>query len=386
MSKLNDLLDQRGKVADKMQDMRQHIDNWSDENQASFSDLSNQYDDLSKKIEVEQRIEKVNNEQNSFEPTAKQPVKQATGNSKYGTAEYEQNFKNYVQSKGKIQNALEIGTDSEGGYIVAESWETELNRLLFDTNVMRQVASVRTYDTDRNIPLTASVGAAGWVDEEGAYPTNSAAFGTKKLVAYKLGNIEKVSEELLQDTFINLRSELGAMYAQSFGAAEETAYTTGDGSGKPTGFVTDATSGLTAAATGAITYNEVIQLLASVPEKYARNGTFMANRSTASALRQLADSNGMPLWQPAMTAGLPDTLFGKPFRMNESMADLAASSKSIAFGDFSYYRIADRAGLMMQVLSELFSGTGQVGFKFMKRTDGILLRADAINVITQAAS
>lgn len=386
MSNLNDLLEKRGKVADKIKDMQQHVENWTDENQADFDKVSNEYDDLSKKIQVAERIENVNNEQESFEPTKKAPVNGPEGKSKYGTPDYEQNFKNYVQSKGKIQNALEIGTDSEGGYIVAESWETELNRLLWDTNVMRQVASVRTYDTDRNIPLTASVGAAGWVDEEGTYPTNSAAFSNKKLLAYKLGNIELVSEELLADSFINLRAELASMYAESFGNTEENAFTVGDDSGKPNGVITAATSAFTAAATAAITYDEVIDLLAAVDEKYARNGIFMSNRSTAAALRKLKDSNGMPLWAPAMTAGMPDTLFGKDYRMNESMADLAASSKSLAFGDFSYYRIADRAGLMMQILTELYAGTGQVGFKFMKRTDGDLLRTDAVKVITQAAS
>lgn len=386
MSKLNDLLEQRGKVADQIQDMNQHVDNWTDENQESFDKLSNQYDDLTKKIETQNRIESIANEQNSYEPVKKAPVTENQGSTRFGTAEYEKNFENYVMSKGRINNALEAGVDSEGGFIVAESWENELNRLLFDANVMRQVSTVRTYTTDHNIPLTASVGAAAWVDEEGSYPTNSAAFANKKLLAYKLGNIELVSEELLADTYINLQAELGDMYALSFGNTEENAFTVGDDSGKPNGVITAADSAFTAAATAAITYDEVVDLMAAVAEKYARNGIFMSNRTTAAAIRKLKDSNGMPLWAPAMTAGMPDTLFGKAWRMNEAMADLAASSKSLAFGDFSYYRIADRAGLMMQILTERYAETGQVGFKFMKRTDGDLLRTDAVKVITQAAS
>lgn len=384
MSKLNDLLDQRGQVADKIGDMRQHIDNWSDENHTDFNNLSNQYDDLTRKIEATEKIENVNKEQNEFSPTSKPEVNNTAGETKYGTEQYENDFQNWVQSKGKICNALEVGTDSEGGFIVAESWERELNKLLFDESIMRQVASVRNYGTDTNIPLTASVGAVGWIDEEGNYPTNSAAFANKKLIAHKAGNIELVSEELLADSFINLRSELGAMYAESFGAGEETAFTDGDGSGKPTGFLQDATKALDAASATAITYDEVVNLQSSVAEKYAKNGIYMCNRSTAAALRKLKDSGGMPLWAPAMTAGMPDTLFGKSLRINESMANMATTTKSIAFGDFSYYRIADRAGLMMQMLVELYAGTGQVGFKFMKRTDGLLLRADAIKYIAQA--
>ena len=386
---INNLKQKRGELADKMEDMVKNIDsdNWNDDNNVDFNKISNEFDDLGSRIEKLERAESAKNSVNSFEPNQRQNIgTQADNKTRFGTQDYENDFKNYVMSKGKINNALEAGVDSEGGYIVAESWENELNRLLFDTNVMRQVATVRTYTNDRNIPLTASVGAAAWVDEEGTYPTNSAAFANKKLLAYKLGNIELVSEELLQDSFINIRAELAMMYAQSFAATEESAFTTGNDSGKPNGVITAATSAFTAAATGALTYDEVIDLLASVNEKYARNGIFMSNRSTAAVLRKLKDSNGQPLWQPAMTAGMPDTLFGKAYRMNEAMADLAASSKSLAFGDFSYYRIADRAGLMMQILTERYAETGQVGFKFMKRTDGDLLRTDAVKVITQAAS
>ena len=381
MSKLQNLIEKRGKVADQLQDMRDHLDNFTEEREVEFNNLSNQYDDLSVQIDRLEKLDQVSNDMDKFKPTQKPEVGQSAG-SKYGSKEYERDFENFVRSKGKVSNALEAGVDSEGGYIVAESWENSLNQLLFDAVVMRQVATVRTYETDRNIPLVASVGAAGWIDEEASYPTNSAAFGNAKLVAHKLGNIELVSEELLADSIVNLRSELGLMYANSFGATEEAAFVAGDGTGKPEGFLVGGTSAFTAAGAAVLTYDEVIDLIAAVPEKYAMNGVWQASRATIAALRKLKDSNGMPLWQPAMTAGMPDTLFGKDLRANEAMPDIATGEKALAFGDFSQYRIADRLGLQMQVLSERYADTGQVGFKFTKRTDGKLLRADAVQYIT----
>lgn len=387
---LNELKAKRGKLADSMSDMTKNIDsdNWTDDNNVQFDKVSLEFDELDSRISRLQKAENAKNQADRFEKVSKGPVDNGTNQvvSKYGNEEYETNFKNWVQSKGKINNALEVGTDSEGGYIVAESWEKELNKLLFDESIMRQVCTVRGYETDTNIPLTASVGGIAWIAEEGTYPTNSSAFDNKKVASHKAGNIELVSEELLKDSFINLRTDLGEMYAESFGAGEELAFTTGDGSGKPTGFTVDADNGKTSASETAIIYDEVIDLLSSVKEKYARNGIFMCNRLTAAALRKLKDTNGMPLWAPAMTAGLPSTLFGAPMRINEAMPDIAESATPLAFGNFKYYRIADRQRLLMQMLVELYAGSGQVGFKFMKRMDGLLIRTDAIKLLTMKAA
>jgi len=54
-----------------------------------------------------------------------------------------------------------------------------------------------------------------------------------------------------------------------------------------------------------------------------------------------------------------------------SFAPLAeGGALAIAFGDFSYYWIADRQGRSFQRLNELFAATGQVGFKATQRVDG----------------
>lgn len=59
--------------------------------------------------------------------------------------------------------------------------------------------------------------------------------------------------------------------------------------------------------------------------------------------------------------------------------------KTIAFGDFKYYWIADRQGRSFKRLSELYAPTGQVGFLGSQRVDGKLILPEAIKVLQQKA-
>ena len=63
------------------------------------------------------------------------------------------------------------------------------------------------------------------------------------------------------------------------------------------------------------------------------------------------------------------------------MPSLAAGNKAIAFGDFSYYWIADRQGRSFRRLDELFAVNGQVGFRGSQRVDGKLILPEAIKVL-----
>ena len=68
------------------------------------------------------------------------------------------------------------------------------------------------------------------------------------------------------------------------------------------------------------------------------------------------------------------------------MPTLAESAKVIAFGDISYYQIADRSKRTFQRLNELYSANGQVGFRGYERVDGKLTLAEAVKVLVMKAS
>ncbi len=316
------------------------------------------------------------------------------GEDKAGRAsdDYRKNFWNAMRSKAPmpaVTNALQIGTDSEGGYLVPDEYERTLVEALEEENIFRQMAKViKTSSGDRKIPVVASKGTASWIDEEGAYPESDDSFGQVSIGAYKLGTMIKVSEELLNDSVFDLPSYISREFARRIGAKEEEAFFTGDGKGKPLGVLAatgGAETGVTAASATAVTADELMDLYYSLKSPYRKKSTWVLNDSTIKAIRKLKDSTGQYLWQPSLTAGAPDTILGRPVRTSAYMPAIAAGAKTIAFGDFSYYWIADRQGRSFKRLNELFAATGQVGFLASQRVDGKMILAEAVKVLEQKA-
>jgi HK97 family phage major capsid protein len=198
----------------------------------------------------------------------------------------------------------------------------------------------------------------------------------------------KVSEELLNDSVFNLEAYIAKEFARRIGAKEEEAFFIGDGSGKPTGIFNatgGATLGVTAATATAITADEIIDLMYSLKSPYRKNAVFVTNDATVKVIRKLKDGNGQYIWTPSLVAGTPDTILNKPVKTSAYVPTIASSAKTIAFGDFGYYWVADRQGRSFQRLNELYAATGQVGFKATQRVDGKLILPEAIKVLQQKA-
>ena len=314
---------------------------------------------------------------------------------KTGTAtdEYKAAFWRTMRAKSvphEVVNALQVGVESEGGYLAPDEYQRTLIEALEEQNIFRQLAHViSTSSGDRKIPVVASKGTASWIDEEAAYPESDDSFGQVSIGAYKLATMLKVSEELLNDSVFDLPSYIAREFARRIGAAEEEAFFTGNGTGKPTGILNatgGAETGVTAASATAITMDEVMDLYYSLRAPYRRNAVFIMNDSTIKAIRKLKNGNGDYLWQPSLTAGQPDTLLNRPVYTSSYMPAIAAGNKTILFGDLGYYWVADRQGRSFKRLNELYAATGQVGFLASQRVDGKLVLAEAVKVLAQKSA
>lgn len=319
--------------------------------------------------------------------TNKPSQHQETEKTGRASSEYKAAFWKAMKNKNSfdVQNALQVGTDSEGGYLVPDEFERTLVEALQEENIFRQLATIITTSSgDRKIPVVATKGTASWVDEEGAIPESDDAFGQVSIGAYKLATMIKVSEELLNDSVFNLEQYIAKEFGRRIGAKEEEAFFVGDGTGKPTG-IFNATGGagvgVTTASASAITIDEIMDLFYSLKSPYRKNAVFVTNDATVKSIRKLKDGNGQYLWQPSVTAGQPDTILNRPLKTSAYVPVIAAAAKTIAFGDFSYYWVADRQGRAFQRLNELFAATGQVGFKATQRVDGKLILAEAVKVL-----
>jgi len=367
------------------------------EDDATYTRMEKDISDLGKEIERLERQDALDAELNKpvGKPITGRPNAAREQTDKPGRASenYKNSFWNLMRSKAampEVVNALQIGTDSEGGYLVPDEFERTLVESLEEENIFRQLAKViQTSSGDRKIPVVASKGTASWIDEEGAFTESDDAFGQVSIGAYKLGTMIKVSEELLNDSVFDLESYISREFGRRIGAKEEEAFFTGDGSGKPTGVLAasgGAQTGITAASATAITADELIDLFYALNSPYRKNAVWLLNDATVKAVRKLKDAQGQYLWQPSLVAGTPDTILGRPVKTSAYMPTLAASAKTVAFGDFGYYWIADRQGRSFKRLGELYAANGQVGFLGSQRVDGKLILPEAIKLLVQKAS
>lgn len=282
-------------------------------------------------------------------------------------------------------NSLHTVTDTRGGYLVPVEYETTLLRALDNETVFRSMADVITSGTDRIIPTEVDIGEANWLGEEEEYPESDAQFGRTNMGNHKLGRIIKVSEELLQDAFFDIEGYVANAFGRSFGFAQERAFLTGNGVGKPKGVLLDATIGKTTAAPTALVADDLLDVYHALRRGYRNKAKWLVSDSLIKSVRKLKDGQGNYIWQPGLTAGAPDTMLGRPVEVSDFMPDVAAGQTPLLFGDFKYYRIMDRKGVTMQRLSELYAKNGQVGFRMYMRTDGKLLLPEAVKSLKMAA-
>ena len=356
------------------------------EDDAMYSRMEKEITDLGKEITRLERQEEIERELNkpvTAPLTSKPMMDDDVEKSGRGSKAYREDFLNLVRGRRVMHNVLSTTPGSDGGYLVPEEFERQIVKALEEENVFRTLAKVITTEHERKIPVADKHSVAQWTDENAAYTESNPTFGQIELDAYKLTDLCRVSDELLQDSMFDIESYLSEEFARAFGVKEEEAFCVGDGVKKPTGLFTanGADVGVTSASATAISADELISLIYSLKSPYRKNARFLINDATVAQIRKLKDSNGVYLWQPSLTAGEPDKLLGYDLYTSPYVPSLAADAYTVAFGDFSYYWVADRQNRIIKRLGELYATNGQVGFIATERVDGKIILKEGIKLL-----
>lgn len=387
---MNKLIEKRASIVADMRNLLDGSEGLDAEGQEKLAKIEADFDSVEKAIRAEEKLNKIEAKLESvIEESYSPSIEKENNVDSYGDA-----FNAYARQglsalTGDRLAALQVGTDSEGGYVVPESFETKIVELLQSANPFRPLSNVIKTASDRNIPVESSVGTFAYVAEEGAFGTSDPAFARVVLGSHKSGGIVKVSEELLQDAFFNLETYLSNVAGRRFATLEESSFCTGNGTTAPEGVFTPTYSGnVTGAvsATAAITADDLIDTFHSLGRPYRQNATWIMHDDAVKIIRKLVDSNGQYIWQPGLVAGAPDTIFNRPVIVSTAATAPAVDAKSIILGDLSYYTIADRSGISAQKLNELYAANGQVGYKFTARNDAKVVLSDAFTSFTHGAA
>ncbi len=315
---------------------------------------------------------------------------------------YKGAFWNYIRKNNAGSpieeiKALSVGSDPDGGYLVTPDTSGRIIQLIQETSPMRQVANIVTVGTDR-LEGTRDLDEAttGWVGETDARTeTATPQIGQYTIPVHEQYAEPRATQKLLDDAQFNVEEWLATKIADKLSRMENSAFVNGDGTNKPTGFLTypvgvpsstnfgvieQTSTGAAGAFAATNPGDAIINMVYSLKARYRENAVFMMKRSTLAEVRKLKDGNGNYLWTPDFQTKQGGTLLGFDVVEAEDMPAIAADSLSIAFGDFNAgYQIVDRQGI--HILRDNLTTKPFVKFYTTKRVGGDVVNFEAIKLL-----
>lgn len=300
-----------------------------------------------------------------------------------------------VQAKAEFR-AQVTGTPASGGYTVPTELANEIIKSMKAWGPMydEDICTVMTTASGNpiKIPTVDDTAVTAEKHTEGTALTDDGGkdvtFGQKSLDAYVYDTeFVRFSMELAQDSIFNMETLLGGLLGERLGRIANKELTVGDGSDDPNGIVTASSLGKTATAVAAITYDEIIDLVHSVDPAYRTSPKvrFMFNDGTLAALRKLKDAENRYIWSAGdVQNGVPGTILGYRYSINQAMDSLAAAKKVMLFGDFGKYFVRKVGSPVIGVLRERF--WPDLGIAGLIRFDGELGDTAAVKHLITAAT
>lgn len=371
---------------------------WTAEEQTKFDNLADEIERAKNQVRAEERMRDLDADKFFNEitkPGAAKPGEPGEIDAMTAVALYLRFGNNVTPEQAvAIRNAMSTTTTTEGGYTVPSEVAAMVVDAMKAYGGMRDVAEILTTEGGNALSFPTSDGTSEVgeiVAENGAATGADITFGTAAVNPYMYSS-KKIALpwQLISDSAIDVVSFVTERLATRLARITNTHYTVGTGSSQPFGVIARASTGKTGTTGQTLTviYDDLFDLKHSVNSAYRKGASWMMNDLSVSIVSKLKETTGRPIWEPAVTAGAPDMLLGYPVQTNDDVAVMAASAKSIAFGNFKKYVIRDVKGSqkMLRFDDSAFALNGQVGFCGWTRTGGNLLDTAAVKVYINSAT
>jgi HK97 family phage major capsid protein len=308
---------------------------------------------------------------------------------------YKDVFVSFLRKKGDQRSltpeqykTLSVGVDPDGGYTVIPAMSNKIIERLFEMDPVRQLANVENITTDA-LEWLVDYGefGYGWETETAAGDeTVTGDLKKKRIPVHIMYAKPRATQQLLEDSAMNIEQWLSKRTSEKFTRAEGTAFVNGDGIGKPRGFLTYASGTswgqiqqVAMGAAAALTADGFYDVKFSLKEQYLERGTWLMNRQTVRDSLKLKDGTGNYLWSPAFDTNRYSTILNLPVRMATTMPIVAANALSVALADWKEaYYIVDRLGITVQ--RDPYTVKPFVEFYFRKRVGGDVVQYEAIKL------
>ena len=289
--------------------------------------------------------------------------------------------------RGRAENRAQSTTGSAGGYTIPQGFLAALEKKMLQFNPLRSIATVIATTTGNSMPMptvndTTNTGAL--VAENTATSATDVTLAQITFGAYTYKTVVTASNELLQDTGLDLPTIIGELLGERIGRSEAAAFATGTGSSQPEGVTVGSSAGITAASSTAITINEILGLINSVDAAYQPTSSFMLHQTVWTYLLKLQDGQGRNLIPINYGDGITPKIWGYPVVINNNMsAAITTGLITALFGDFSKFYIRDAGPLEVKRSEEFLFTSNATAFLAVGRRDSKVIQSAAIKRLTQ---
>lgn len=323
-------------------------------------------------------------------------------------AEYKEAFGKFLRKgddnglDGLQRKAYNSGSGPDGGYLVLPEMDAEIIRIVGVTSAIGRLARQVTIGTDTFKKVAKTTGLAARRVGPGATGGESTnpKYAELEFGAHTAEAEPWIFNETLDDAVVNLEQDLANEAAIAFAelAGSEFAVGTGVGSARgitaydtvanasyawgKLGFIKSGASADFAASNPA---DKIIDLQHSLKAQYRPGAAWVTSDAVLAKVRQMKDGTGaFYLWQPDPLSGFGGRLLGNPVEIDDNMPALAASSYSLAFGNFAQgYVVVNRSGTV--VIRDNITAKGKTKFNFRRRFGGGVQNFEAIKLMQFAA-
>ena len=302
-------------------------------------------------------------------------------------------------SEGIEVKAMSTDVNPDGGYLVRPELSSMVIDRVFETSPLRGVANIeQTGAKSIDILIDDDEAAARWVGEGASGgQTDTPQLGQKVLAAHKIEADPRLTTEMIQDAYLDIESWLSRKVADKFARTQNSAFVTGDGIGKPRGFLTypaQAVSGtyergainqVNMGAAAALDADGLIAVQNSLKEEYQAGAVWGMKRATFGQALTLKGADNYFFSPVLLRDGQASMqLLGKSVVFMDDMPAVAANALSVVYADFSVaYTILDRVGL--QILRDPYTNKGFITYYTTQRVGGDVTSFDAITIGKVAA-
>lgn len=367
--------------------------------------------------DLQAKLDRINSDmedqRKAFTELEKKANRPATGKDADVTpeqAEYRKAFSGYLRGtvdaselKDVHKKAMNSGSDPNGGYLVLPEMDQTIDRIAPTISAMYRLANVVTIGTSqwKKRVKTAGMAMRRVDDGETGGETTEPTYAQLTIDVFSAEVEPWVYNETLEDAVVNLEADLAEEAAIGFAEGAGSEFITGNGVGKARGIaaytnVANASyswgnigyiaSGKSAAFASVAPADKVIALQHALKAQYRPGAVWLTNDATLGTMRQLKDGSGSYyLWQPDPAGAFGGRFLGHEVVVDDNVADIAAGSYSLAFGNFKRgYTIVNRAGTTL--IRDNITAKGTTKFNFRRRFGGGVTNFEAIKLMKFATS